>query len=167
MSIRKERIAVAPKIERNIKKYLDERKKIMKESSENYGLVTLICCTLIVATAILCCAPTVIKERKATSIEQYCVVQNKYRTTGLGRGACTTNCYLDVYIKSTDEIHKGVRVSRSIYNGIEIGNEVKGLVYYYGDEFLKIEIIEPNYITEPSVSTVVQNTTSAISYFCT
>lgn len=83
-----------------------------------------------------------IKELSATQTEQYCTIEDKYTRTAIIGKVSTTRHYIDVYVTDAKEIADTITIPGSLYDELEIGNEIKCVLFYNDKELIKIEVTE-------------------------
>lgn len=75
-------------------------------------------------------------------VEQYCYVEDKHTEHYLiGKVPITTH-YIDVHVSDAEELKYSITVSGDFYDEVEIGSEIKCILYYTDEKLVKIEIAE-------------------------
>lgn len=82
-----------------------------------------------------------IPEKETISMEQYCVVEDKYtKTVMIGKTPSVKHC-IAVYVTDSVDLKDTIVVPNSIYNEIEVGMEIKCVITYTEDELVNIEFV--------------------------
>lgn len=83
-----------------------------------------------------------LEEIGTEQVEQFCYVEDKHTDRRLIGKVFTTRHYIDVLVSDAEELRDSITVTGAFYSKVEVGDEIKCVLFYKNGKLLKIEIAE-------------------------
>lgn len=83
---------------------------------------------------------TIKDEMTSNQTEQYCVIDDKYSKRTIVGTASTKKYCIDVHVTDNEELTDTITVPYELYEAVEVGDEVKCVLFYTDDKLVKIEV---------------------------
>ena len=98
--------------------------------------------SLILLGGILLFGCSYLEQMNSEQVEQFCYVEDKYTDSHLIGKVFTTRHCIDVHVSDAEELKDSITVTGDFYSKVEVGDEIKCVLFYKNGKLLKIELAE-------------------------